>query len=83
MLNDLLAKGSHRAKINFESCSSKDSLNSLIGSPAGYIGCKGGELNDKLSKAEARVLLCDEFEKTSRDVQNFWSCSRMVSTPTI
>ncbi len=72
LLNDLLVKGSHLAKINFESYSSKDSLNSLIGSPAGYIGCEGGELNDKLSKAEARVLLCDEFEKTSRDVQSFF-----------
>lgn len=72
LLNDLLAEGSRLAKINFESYSSQDSLNSLIGSPAGYIGCEGGELNDKLSKAQARILLCDEFEKTSRDVQNFF-----------
>lgn len=72
LLNELLAPGSRLAKINFESYSSKDSLNSLIGSPAGYIGCEGGELNDKTSKSRSKVLLCDEFDKTGRDVQNFF-----------
>ena len=72
LLNDLLAPGSHLAKINFESYISQDSLNSLIGSPAGYIGCECGELNDKIAKCRAKVLLCDEFDKTNRDVQNFF-----------
>lgn len=72
LLNSLLCSGSRLAKINFESYSSQDSLNSLIGSPAGYVGCEGGELNDKLGKSKAKILLCDEFDKTSRDVQNFF-----------
>lgn len=72
LFNDILDSSSHLAKINFESYSSQDSLNSLIGSPAGYIGCEGGELNDKLSRSKTKVLLCDEFEKTDRKVQNFF-----------
>lgn len=69
-----LVSGGERylAKINFEAYSSQDSLNSLIGSPSGYVGCEGGELNDKVKKAKAKVLLCDEFEKTKQDVRAFF-----------
>lgn len=72
IMNDILAPGSRLSKINFESYSSQDSLNSLIGSPAGYIGCEGGELNEKLAAARSKVLLCDEFEKTTVAVKNFF-----------
>lgn len=60
------------AKINFQNYSSQDALNSLIGSPAGYVGCEHGELSDKIKKSEVGVLLCDEFEKTTRSVFSFF-----------
>lgn len=72
LICDILEPGSRLPKVNFESYSSQDSLNSLIGSPAGYIGCESGELNDKLDKSQVKVLLCDEFEKTNAGVQNFF-----------
>lgn len=72
----LLASGlmdnCYLAKINFQNYSSQDSLNSLIGSPSGYIGCKDGELREKVQKSKAGVLLCDEFEKTTRPVFSFF-----------
>lgn len=60
------------AKINFQNYSSQDSLNSLIGSPAGYVGCNHGELSEKIQKSKVGVLLCDEFEKTTRPVFSFF-----------
>ena len=64
--------GSYLAKISFQNYSSQDALNSLIGSPAGYIGCDHGELSDKIEKTKVGVLLCDEFEKTTRPVFLFF-----------
>lgn len=60
------------AKINFQNYSSQDALNSLIGSPAGYVGCNNGELSEKIQKSKVGVLLCDEFEKTTRPVFSFF-----------
>lgn len=60
------------AKINFQNYSSQDALNSLIGSPAGYVGCDHGELSEKIQKSKVGVLLCDEFEKTTRPVFSFF-----------
>lgn len=60
------------AKINFQNYSSQDALNSLIGSPAGYFGCNNGELSEKIQKSKVGVLLCDEFEKTTRPVFSFF-----------
>ena len=67
-----LQKGCYLAKINFQNYSSQDALNSLIGSPAGYVGCNHGELSDKIQKSKVGVLLCDEFEKTTRPVFSFF-----------
>lgn len=67
-----LKDNSYLAKINFQNYSSQDALNSLIGSPAGYIGCDHGELSDKVQKSKVGVLLCDEFEKTTRPVFSFF-----------
>lgn len=67
-----LQKDSYLAKINFQNYSSQDALNSLIGSPAGYIGCEHGELSDKVKKSKVGVVLCDEFEKTTRPVFSFF-----------
>ena len=70
MANGLL-KDSYLAKINFQNYSSQDALNSLIGSPAGYVGCNHGELSEKIQKSKVGILLCDEFEKTTRPVYSF------------
>ena len=59
-------------KINFEGYSSKDALNSLIGSPAGYVGCDGGELPDKVERYNSSVIICDEFDKTTSEVKNYF-----------
>ena len=67
-----LCEGSYLAKINFQNYSSQDALNSLIGSPAGYIGCDHGELSDKIGKTKVGILLCDEFEKATRPVFLFF-----------
>lgn len=59
-------------KINFGNYSSQDALNSLIGSPRGYIGSEDGELNSKILKSKAGVILCDEFEKANKKIFNFF-----------
>ena len=72
LLANGLQEDCYLAKINFQNYSSQDALNSLIGSPAGYIGCDHGELSDKIQKSKVGVLLCDEFEKTTRPVFSFF-----------
>lgn len=67
-----LDKNNYLAKINFQNYSSQDSLNSLIGSPAGYIGCEHGELSEKIKKGNVGILLCDEFEKATYPVHTFF-----------
>ncbi|MCI9586174.1 MAG: ATP-dependent Clp protease ATP-binding subunit, partial [Bacilli bacterium] len=59
-------------KINFGNYSSQDALNSLIGSPAGYIGCEGGELGKKVHSNKVGVIICDEFEKADSEIKNFF-----------
>lgn len=59
-------------KINFGNYSSQDALNSLIGSPAGYIGCDGGELSKKVNNNPVGVIICDEFEKADSEIKNFF-----------
>lgn len=59
-------------KINFGNYSSQDALNSLIGSPAGYIGCDGGELSKKIKNNPVGVIICDEFEKADSEIKNFF-----------
>lgn len=44
----------------------------MIGSPRGYVGSSKGELSDKLANSRARVILIDEFEKSNKQVQNFF-----------
>lgn len=59
-------------KISFANYSSKDSLNSLIGSPRGYIGSENGELVKKVKKTDVGLILIDEFEKADEKVHNFF-----------
>lgn len=72
ILSDLLVPGQPLPRINFGNYSSKDSLNSLIGSPRGYIGSEEGELTLKIKTSESGVILIDEFEKADPAVWNFF-----------
>lgn len=72
ILSDLFAPGQPLPKINFGNYSSNDSLNSLIGSPRGYIGSEEGELTLKIEASESGVILIDEFEKANPAVWNFF-----------
>ena len=60
------------AKINFGNYSSKDALNSLIGSPRGYIGSESGELFMKVKESDTGVILIDEFEKGDSVIYNYF-----------
>ena len=60
------------AKINFGNYSSKDALNSLIGSPRGYIGSESGELFMKVKDSDTGVILIDEFEKGDAIIYNYF-----------
>ncbi len=60
------------AKVNFGNYSSHDALNSLIGSPLGYIGSDGGELVKRLSESDIGLILIDEFEKADNAVFNYF-----------
>lgn len=60
------------AKINFGNYSSKDALNSLIGSPRGYMGSETGELFEKVYNSDVGLILIDEFEKADSLVYNYF-----------
>lgn len=72
LLHRKLAADEPMIKINFGNYSAQDALNSLIGSPRGYIGSNKGELPDKLMRSRSKVILIDEFEKASKPVYNFF-----------
>ncbi|MGN0461592.1 MAG: AAA family ATPase, partial [Ruminococcus sp.] len=72
LLHQKLAADEPIIKINFGNYSAQDALNSLIGSPRGYIGSNKGELPDKLMCSRSKVILIDEFEKASKSVYNFF-----------
>lgn len=72
LLHQKLAAVEPIIKINFGNYSAQDALNSLIGSPRGYIGSNKGELPDKLMSSRSKVILIDEFEKASKPVYNFF-----------
>ena len=72
LLHNKLAPNEPMIKINFGNYSAQDALNSLIGSPRGYIGSNKGELPDKLMHSRSKVILIDEFEKASKPVYNFF-----------
>ena len=49
-----------------------DALNSLIGSPLGYIGSDGGELLKRVCESDVGLILIDEFEKANNAVFNYF-----------
>ncbi|MCK6259415.1 AAA family ATPase [Fictibacillus sp. KIGAM418] len=72
LLKNQLNPHTSMVKINFGNYSSQDALNSLIGSPRGYIGSEDGELGNKLAKSKVGIILCDEFEKANSQIFNFF-----------
>lgn len=72
VMNNALDNEAQLVKINFGNYSSNDSINSLIGSPRGYIGSEYGELSLKLSKKHNGIILCDEFEKADSKIFSFF-----------
>lgn len=72
IINNALNNETQLVKINFGNYTSKDSINSLIGSPRGYIGSEDGELSLKLSKKHSGIILCDEFEKADSKIFSFF-----------
>lgn len=65
--------GNPLIKINFGNYSTEGVLNSLIGSPIGYVGSEeGGELINKMIISNSKVILIDEFEKATPSVYNFF-----------
>ena len=72
IINKSLIEKNELIKINFGNYSSRDSLNSLIGSPRGYVGCTEGELGKKILNSKTGIILCDEFEKATNEIYNFF-----------
>lgn len=72
VIASFLNKNSNYVKINFGNYSSLNALNSLIGSPRGFVGSETGELTIKLNKSNVGVILCDEFEKADNNIFNFF-----------
>ena len=72
------------AKINFGNYSSDNALNSLIGSPRGYIGSEAGEIFIKVKDSDIGVILIDEFEKSNSTLFNYFldvlESGKMVSS---
>lgn len=71
-IHKALGSNAKLAKINFGNYSSHDALNSLIGSPLGYIGSDGGELVKRMSESDIGLILIDEFEKADNAVFNYF-----------
>ncbi len=72
LLTRYLAPGESIIKINFGNYSGSNALNSLIGSPRGYVGSSKGELSEKLLNSRSTVIVIDEFEKAAHEVHNFF-----------
>ncbi len=60
------------AKINFGNYSSDNALNSLIGSPRGYIGSEEGEIFIRVKDSDTGLILIDEFEKSNSTLFNYF-----------
>lgn len=73
MLSEVMYPEESLIKINFGNYSNEGVLNSLIGSPLGYVGSEeGGELINKMKISNSKIILIDEFEKASPSVFHFF-----------
>lgn len=68
IIHNALYSYSKPIKINLGNYKTGGSLNSLIGSPKGYIGSeKGGELTNKIKNSDSKIILIDEFDKSDTE----------------
>ena len=73
LIHKTLYKNSKMIKINLGNYKTQGALNSLIGSPIGFVGSeRGGELSNKIRDSDSKVILIDEFEKADTDIFNFF-----------
>lgn len=73
IIHETFFKDSKMIKINLGNYNTEGALNSLIGSPKGYIGSeRGGELSNKIKNSDSKIILIDEFEKADNDIFNFF-----------
>lgn len=73
MLSEAMYPSESLIKINFGNYSNEGVLNSLIGSPPGYVGSEeGGELINKMKISNSKIILIDEFEKATPSVFHFF-----------
>lgn len=72
LLSECIRENPTFIKINFGNYSSQNSLNSLIGSPRGFVGSESGELSIKLNNSNVGLILFDEFEKADSEIFNFF-----------
>jgi hypothetical protein len=73
ILSNIMYPNEKQIKLNFGNYSTNGVLNSLIGSPPGYIGSReGGELINKIKESNSKIILIDEFEKADETVFNFF-----------
>lgn len=73
ILSNLMYPSEKLIKINFGNYSTEGVLNSLIGSPIGFVGSnEGGELPNKIKNSKTKIVLIDEFEKATSNVFNFF-----------
>lgn len=73
IVSSIMFPGESLIKINFGNYSTEGVLNSLIGSPLGYIGSEeGGELINKINMSKSKIILIDEFERATPSVFNFF-----------
>lgn len=73
ILHKTLYEESKMIKINLGNYKTQGALNSLIGSPIGFIGSeRGEELSNKIRNSDSKVILIDEFEKADTDIFNFF-----------
>ena len=73
MLSEAMYPAESLIKINFGNYSNEGVLNSLIGSPLGYVGSEeGGELINKMKISNSKIILIDEFEKATPSVFHFF-----------
>ena len=73
ILHKSLYPDSKMIKINLGNYKTQGALNSLIGSPIGFIGSeRGGELSNKIRISDSKIILIDELEKADTDIFNFF-----------
>ena len=73
VIHNTFYKDTNMIKINLGNYKTQGALNSLIGSPKGYLGSgRGGELSNKIKNSDSKIILIDEFEKADSDIFNFF-----------